>query len=81
LSVNSTVADMLLFVFMGIPMLILSQLVDSFYFIKHLFLWKAAKLTNEKIKSIDYHSFCILENILKTLITEMQEKKMASMEN
>ena len=42
----------------------------------HLYSWKAAKLTNDKILSIDYHSFVILEHITKQLILEYQSKKL-----
>jgi hypothetical protein len=52
-------------------MLVLSQFVDVYFFVKHLYTWKASKLTNEKIKSIDYHSFVILENVIKTTLADV----------
>jgi hypothetical protein len=51
-------------------MILVSQFVDLTFFFRHLYSWKAAKLTNDKILSIDYHSFVILEHITKQLILE-----------
>jgi hypothetical protein len=81
LSPNSSPTDLLIFGLLGVPMLFCSQFVDVYFFVKHLYTWKASKLTNEKIKSVDYHSFVILENVIKSTIKEVQTRKLMSMKD
>jgi len=70
LSPNATVPDMVLFISLGIPMLLISQVVDLGFFFIHLYTWKAAKLTDEKIQIIDYQSFVILEHLIEEMVQE-----------
>jgi hypothetical protein len=53
--------DLVYFVVLGIPLLLIAQLVDVYWFAKHLYTWKVHKLTGEKIKTIDYLTFVRLE--------------------
>jgi len=46
-------------------MLLFSQLPDAWWFVKHLYKWKAGKVNTEKIKTLDYLSFVCLEGILE----------------
>ena len=56
-------------------MLLISQVVDLGFFFVHLYSWKAAKLTNDKIPLIDYQSFVILEHLVEEMIQEYNVRK------
>jgi hypothetical protein len=42
-----------------------------YFFIKHMYRWKVARLTTEKVQRVSYSSFLILEHVLQKSMAEM----------
>ena len=64
---------MVAFAVVGIPMLMISQLTDLYYFLEHLFTWRTEKLSDQKISTISIEAFTTLEAMISKEILRIEK--------
>jgi hypothetical protein len=56
--------NFLFFLFIGIPLLLASQVTDTYYFMVHLYHYNQQKLHSERIFAISVEAFNTLEAVI-----------------
>lgn len=68
------VGNLVFFIFLGLPMLLLSQITDFYYFLAHLYLYKQERLHSERIVAISPEAFNTLEAVVQREVKQLKAR-------
>lgn len=65
--------EVLFYAVFGLPMLLVSQFTDLYFFVQHLFTWRTEKLSDAKISTISIEAFTTLESMINKEIQRIEK--------